>query len=165
MFTIWCRDGKDVVSTLKVNITTKDDTSVLKISGITHKQSGQYKCVAVNPVGKAEHTATVTVTGKELLVCDVSRLVLQLHSSRYIYICMYIHKYTHTLWHCLHWWAPAGIFCYLLHNFLFHKPVCVWWLWFLISSHISLFILITKCTLYAKVTSESLNLCLNLVLI
>ena len=61
---LYCRDGKEVVSTLKVKITTKDDTSILKISGITQKQSGQYKCVAVNSVGKAEHTATVNVTGR-----------------------------------------------------------------------------------------------------
>ena len=64
MFIFLNRDGKDIVSTLRVKITTKDDTSVLKISGITQKQSGLYKCVAVNSAGKAEHTAAISVTGK-----------------------------------------------------------------------------------------------------
>jgi len=60
----WYRDDKPLAATLKVSISkTKDLRHTVSIQQATAAAAGIYKCVAVNPHGKADHAAVITVTG------------------------------------------------------------------------------------------------------
>ena len=62
----WFKDDKEIVATLKNKISkTKDGVHTLTVSSVAHKTgSGVYKAVATNKAGKAEHKATIEVTGR-----------------------------------------------------------------------------------------------------
>ena len=63
--TKWYFQNRIMAGTLKVKITKeKDGIHILTITGVTEKQAGVYKCVATNKAGKAEHSATINVTGR-----------------------------------------------------------------------------------------------------
>merc|ERR1712227_855113 len=60
----WFRDEKEITKSFKITITKTKEMYILKISGVTEKMSGIYKCVATNDVGKIEHSAQITVGEK-----------------------------------------------------------------------------------------------------
>ena len=61
----WFRDNKEIQSTFKVKVTKAKDVHTVTVTGCTQKSAGGvYKVVATNKAGKAEHSATVEVTGK-----------------------------------------------------------------------------------------------------
>ena len=60
------RDTTQIQSSFKVKMTAVGEIYTLTISGITIKMSGNYRCVATNKHGTAEHAAVITVSdGKE----------------------------------------------------------------------------------------------------
>ena len=63
---IFCRDGKEMVATIKIKIVSKEDTHTLTVSNVTKKSTGVYRVLAKNKYGQAEHTANITVTGSLL---------------------------------------------------------------------------------------------------
>ena len=65
----WYRDGRDIVSTLKVKVIREEDVHRVVVTNITLKQGGVYKIVAKNPAGEAEHSALIKVTGE--LTCKL----------------------------------------------------------------------------------------------
>ena len=64
----WFHGDKELVK--GVNIDTEESFSRLTIKGVTGKQTGTYKIVAENKVGKAEEEFSVTVKGNS---CCTSR--------------------------------------------------------------------------------------------
>ncbi len=60
----WFHGDKELYKGNGVNIETEDTFSRLTIKGVRGKQSGTYKIVAENKVGKAEDDFNVTVKGR-----------------------------------------------------------------------------------------------------
>ena len=58
------RDDTKLHSSFKIKMGRSGDQYTLTISGTTTKQSGLYRCVATNKLGKAEHSAQVTINEK-----------------------------------------------------------------------------------------------------
>ena len=66
----WYHQNRLMAATLKVKITKeKEGVHLLTLTNVTEKQTGLYKCLATNRAGKAEHSATINITGKVLLAC------------------------------------------------------------------------------------------------
>ena len=59
----WFHGDKELVKSNGINIETEESFSRLTIKGVTGKQTGTYKIVAENKVGKAEEEFNVTVKG------------------------------------------------------------------------------------------------------
>ena len=57
------RDDKLLAATIKIQIVTKGDTSVLTIKNVQQNASGVYKAVAKNNAGEITHTAKIDITG------------------------------------------------------------------------------------------------------
>ena len=61
----WFRDDVELQPTVKVSFISEDDGIYkLAISSTSPAMTGQYKVVAVNAAGQADHVATVTITGE-----------------------------------------------------------------------------------------------------
>lgn len=61
----WFRDGQDLESDESVRVTRIDSlTSMLAISDLTSRHSGNYTCVAKNDVAAVAETAVLLVKGK-----------------------------------------------------------------------------------------------------
>ena len=61
----WFRDGQDLESDDSVRVTRIDAlTSMLAISDLTGRHSGNYTCVAKNEVAAVSQTASLLVKGK-----------------------------------------------------------------------------------------------------
>lgn len=68
----WLCDDHELQRTPKVSIIKGDNgQQILTITNVTLKMSGQYKVIASNNVGQAQHSATVIVTGKTRVCCEV----------------------------------------------------------------------------------------------
>ena len=65
----WYRDSREITPSVKVKVIREEDVHRVVITNITLKQGGNYRAVARNPAGEAEHVAMVTVTG-EMLRCN-----------------------------------------------------------------------------------------------
>lgn len=59
----WLKDEREVAPSIKIKISKSEDVHTLSIQQVTQTHTGQYKCVAVNSLGRIEHIANVTVTG------------------------------------------------------------------------------------------------------
>jgi hypothetical protein len=63
----WFKNGKTIKSSKTITQTQEKDECVLYIKSVSKSNhSGNYKCVAINPIGKCEHSAEVTVVKKDL---------------------------------------------------------------------------------------------------
>ena len=129
------RDGQEIPETLKVKINTKDDTSVLKITGVTRKQSGKYKCVAKNSAGKADHVSTITITGRAringgpLQISFFIIIIILYHSSSFhilfLILLAFVHHAQYFVFHRT--FIRFGCFIYFIHIFIFssrHSITC-----------------------------------------
>ena len=54
-----------MTATPKIHMKSTEDVHILTIEGVNEKHTGEYKCVATNKAGEAEHSAVVTVKGKK----------------------------------------------------------------------------------------------------
>jgi len=61
----WMCGDHELQRTPKVSILKGDNgQQILTITSVTPKMSGEYKVIASNNVGQAQHSATIVVTGK-----------------------------------------------------------------------------------------------------
>ena len=61
----WYRNDVEFQPTLKVKISSEEDgLHRLTVTSVTPTMTGDYKVIASNSAGQAEHLATVTVTGE-----------------------------------------------------------------------------------------------------
>ena len=56
-----------MTATPKIHMKSTEDVHILTIEGVNEKHTGEYKCVATNKAGEAEHSAVVTVKGERAL--------------------------------------------------------------------------------------------------
>ncbi len=63
----WYCNNVEVKQTFKIKATKDKEVVSLSISGVTLQMTGDYKVVAKNSAGEAEHVAKVTVCGKKHL--------------------------------------------------------------------------------------------------
>lgn len=60
-FVRWERDGREVTTTSRVRVTEREDLKVLEISDVKPEDSGVYKVVLENSLGKVEASARLEV--------------------------------------------------------------------------------------------------------
>ena len=60
----WYKDNKEVYKSKKYTISFKDEVAELVISGTDIKDSGWYRCEAVNKLGRVETQCTLAVESK-----------------------------------------------------------------------------------------------------
>ncbi len=63
----WFSNGTEIKQTFKIKMTYVKEVATLVITGVTMNMSAEYKVVATNKVGTAEHTAKITVCGELVL--------------------------------------------------------------------------------------------------
>ncbi len=59
---IFFRDEAKLAASFKIKMTSVGEVYTLIVSGITVKMGGNYKCVATNKKGTAQHSAMITVS-------------------------------------------------------------------------------------------------------
>ncbi len=64
----WFHGDKELVKSNGINIETEESFSRLTIKGVRGKQSGTYRIVAENKVGKAEDDFKVVVKGRSIVL-------------------------------------------------------------------------------------------------
>ena len=65
---VWFCEDKELLATPKVTMTkAKDGVHLLKITNTRPAMSGIYRVVATNTAGQVEHTASVNVTGTNII--------------------------------------------------------------------------------------------------
>lgn len=58
----WLRNGQEIKENNNISITTKDNTSILKIQNVDRKRTGKYEVCAINKLGETKVSASVVVS-------------------------------------------------------------------------------------------------------
>lgn len=105
----WLKDGQPLAPALGVNVSALDPySSLLSISSLAQRHSGDFTCVASNPAAEVRYTAKLQVKGNDIPACSslTPPLTAQLTTHQ---PCLDLCRCFWHSWECVDDWNPSNV--------------------------------------------------------